>query len=70
MSMGVPIYYNEYDEDDDEVRQQCEHDLKWERSSTPVSMVRLTMMDLFTRTIWAYFVPLKFSAYKNMKIKK
>ena len=24
--MGVPIYYNEYDEDDDEVRQQCEHD--------------------------------------------
>ena len=41
--MGVPIYSNEYDEDDDEVRQHCEHQPKWECPSTPVSMMRMVM---------------------------
>ena len=67
--MSLPICSSEYDEDDDEVRQQREHDLKWACPSTPVSMVRLTVMDLFTRTIWAYFTPLIFLAYENKKSK-
>ena len=68
MSMSLSVYSSEYDEDDDEIRQQCEHDLKWECPSTPMSMVRMTVMDLFTRTVWAYFVPLIFSAYENKKV--
>ena len=60
----------EYDEDGNEVGQHCGHDLKWECPSTPMSMVRMTTMDLFIHTIWAHFVPLKFSAYKSMKKKR
>ena len=60
----------EYDEDGNEVGQHCGHDLKWECPSTPMSMVRMTTMDLFIHTIWAHFVPLKFSAYKSMRKKK